>query len=134
MIKELVSKILDSKNLDELKEAGKILFEMEDGIQKRIVASVYREKKNAIINELKNNDSMFSDLYWLIHDPQKSFSRIGKLLYRLKSCDIISKSELSILFDLYEKKKKRLEKEVEKGEVELETELETELEVEVEKI
>lgn len=120
MVKELVNKILDSKNLDELKEVGKTIFEMEDGTEKRIVMSVYRERKNAIINELKSSDSMFADLYWIIHNPGKSLSRVGKLLYRLKGSDLLSKSELSVLFDLYEKKKEKMEKGIEGDDIETE--------------
>lgn len=39
----------------------------------------------------------------------KNISRLGRLLYKLKDTDLLSKEEVNVLFDLYERKKRRLE-------------------------
>jgi len=108
-IKDLINEIIDVKDLDSLKEIGKKLYEMEESYEKRMVLTLFKEKKNAILNEKKGEDSIFADLYWIIVAPDKSFSRIGRLLYRLKDSNLLSKAELNALFEIYEKKKQRLE-------------------------
>jgi len=112
-VKELINRILDANDFDELRLIGREIFEMEDGYEKRMIISVYKEKKITLLNMKKSEDSLFSDIYWLIVSPSKSFNRIGKLLYRLKDSGLLSKSELNLLFEIYDKKKEKIEKEEE---------------------
>lgn len=109
-IKNLAVKILEVRNLDELKSVGKELFELEESSDKNVLLASYIAKRNAIINEKKNEDSLFADIFWLISAPDKSYNRIGKLLYRLKETDLLSKAELNILFEMYNKKRDKIEK------------------------
>lgn len=112
-MKELVLKIMDASTLNELKEVGRIIFEMEESPEKRMITKLYKEKKQIIIDQMKVSDSIFSDIYWLIVTANtKNISRLGKLLYKLKDTNILKKEEISVLFDVYESKKKKLEEEI----------------------
>lgn len=126
LIKDLVIRILEAKDFDELKSIGKDLFELEETPGKNVLLSTYRAKKNTLLDQKKSEDSLFADLYWLIVSPGSSGSRIGKILYRLKDTGLLSKGELNILFELYERKKAREEKknnnDIEEDSIEIENE------------
>ncbi|MEM4958813.1 MAG: hypothetical protein QXX12_02945 [Nanopusillaceae archaeon] len=109
-MKELVLKIMDASTLNELKEVGRVIFEMEESPEKRLITRVYKERKQMIIDQMKMEDSLFSDIYWLIATAHvKNISRLGRLLYKLKDTNLLSKEEINVLFDIYERKKKKLE-------------------------
>lgn len=109
LIKDLAVKIVEAKDFEELKNVGKGLFALEESQDKSVLLASYKAKKRALVEQKKNEDSLFADLYWLIVSPASSSSRIGKILYKLKDTSLLSKGELSVLFEIYEKKKTREE-------------------------
>lgn len=109
-IKELVNKIFNAETLEDLSNVGKALLETNNGY-KRALVELYKRKKQEIISGLLRNDSVFSNLYFIIAKANKEIiGNIGKLLYKIKDTGILTKYEINVLFDYYDKKRNRLTK------------------------
>ena len=109
---DFVSKIGQVKNLEELYTLGKELTLYEGNGYKKAAVAAYKIKKQEIAQEMIQENSLFSNLYFLIKmSDNDTLKQVGKLLYNLKQ--FLPKAEISYLFDIYEAKKAKIEKETE---------------------
>jgi hypothetical protein len=109
---DFVSKIGQAKNLEELYTLGKELTLYEGNGYKKAAVAAYKIKKQEIAQEMIQENSLFSNLYFLIKmSDNDTLKQVGKLLYNLKQ--FLPKAEISYLFDIYEAKKAKIEKETE---------------------
>ncbi|MEM5784879.1 MAG: hypothetical protein QXF15_04035 [Candidatus Aenigmatarchaeota archaeon] len=111
MVTELVNEIMNAKDISQLTEVGKKLVEMENGGYKKALVTLYKQRKRELISEQLNQDSVFSNLYFIIakvKDPDV-LKNVGRLIYKLK--DVLTKQEINVLFECYERKKEKIGKE-----------------------
>lgn len=107
-VKELVNKIFSAKTLEDLSDIGKTLLEINNGYKKALV-ELYKRRKQEVISEYLKQDSIFSNLYFIIAKANKEIiGNIGRLLYKIKDTGILSKYEINVLFDYYDRKRNRL--------------------------
>ncbi|PMP97546.1 MAG: hypothetical protein C0169_02730, partial [Thermodesulfobacterium geofontis] len=61
-----VTKITQAKTLDEIYEIGRELVSYDGNGYKKAVISVYKTRKKEIIQEMIQDNTIFSNLYFLI--------------------------------------------------------------------
>lgn len=109
VFKKVTDEILNCSNLSEIYEIGKKLAEYELNGFKRALLALYREKKREIVDNMLKENTIFSNLYYIIMtSSENTLKNVGKLLYNLKATEVLKKEELNELFDAYERRKEKL--------------------------
>lgn len=104
----LSERIMKSETLEEIYEIGKELTSFELNSFKRALLILYKDKKKEIIRNKLNENTIFSNLYYMIiTSDEKVMKNIGKLLYNIKNTNILTKEELNELFEVYERQKEK---------------------------
>ncbi len=108
VFEESLQKIMSCGSLDELVEIGKEMVNYEMNGYKKALIHVYKTKRKEIVQKLIQENGIFANLYFLIKTSSgNTLKQVGKLLYNIKNCGILSKGELNYLFEIYEQKRDR---------------------------
>lgn len=105
---QFVQRITSCDTLDELAEIGKDLILYDVNGYKRAAIMMYKTRKAEIMQELVQNNKVFSALYFLLKLTEgNALKQVGKLIYGLMDKGVLTKGEINCLFDLYEKRKSK---------------------------